>query len=347
MDSFTQAALGGVVGQALMGRRLGTRATAIGAAVAILPDLDMLVRLWGPWASLEHHRGVSHSFLMLPAYILVCATLLWWLYRKKDRWRDWCLLVFFAVGSHPVLDWCTPYGTQLFAPLTRMRFANDAIAVIDLCYSLPLLAALILGWQSRLEATTRLRWCRGILIVTSLYLILGWGVGQYFAGRAVETLEKQNIEVARVRATPMFLSVLVRQITIRTKEGRFYRGAASAFYPDRLTLTPLDNMDTPAVKECLASDKGKLFNWFSQGMLLARNHKGPDGITVRLSDMRYGFLTRPEGTPFTVAFRLSPQGDIQSVTREHGRSGLKIGPELRAMWRLLWHGPAAKKGNPQ
>ena len=42
MDSLTQIALGAAVGTAVLGRKVGARAALWGAAVATLPDLDVL-----------------------------------------------------------------------------------------------------------------------------------------------------------------------------------------------------------------------------------------------------------------------------------------------------------------
>jgi inner membrane protein len=43
MASITQAVLGAAVGEATLGGRLGNRALIIGAVVATIPDLDVLI----------------------------------------------------------------------------------------------------------------------------------------------------------------------------------------------------------------------------------------------------------------------------------------------------------------
>ena len=60
MDSITQAVLGGAVGYAVLGRKLGKRAALIGAGFGTLPDLDVLIDFGGPIENMTYHRGVSH-----------------------------------------------------------------------------------------------------------------------------------------------------------------------------------------------------------------------------------------------------------------------------------------------
>ncbi len=66
MDSVTQAVLGASVGELFLGRKLGNRAMAWGAAIGTLPDLDVVSRLFLSHEvyGLIYHRGLSHSILL-------------------------------------------------------------------------------------------------------------------------------------------------------------------------------------------------------------------------------------------------------------------------------------------
>ena len=64
MDSITQATLGAAIGQALLGKKIGGKAAVLGAIVATIPDLDVvLLPLYDSLERISIHRGFSHSIL--------------------------------------------------------------------------------------------------------------------------------------------------------------------------------------------------------------------------------------------------------------------------------------------
>ena len=64
MDSITQATLGAAIGQALLGKKIGGKAAVLGAIVATIPDLDVvLLPLYDSLQRISIHRGFSHSIL--------------------------------------------------------------------------------------------------------------------------------------------------------------------------------------------------------------------------------------------------------------------------------------------
>ena len=73
MDSLTQIVLGAAVGEAVLGRKVGTRAMLWGAIAGTIPDLDVFLRYFtDPITATEMHRGFSHSlvFAIMMAPIL-------------------------------------------------------------------------------------------------------------------------------------------------------------------------------------------------------------------------------------------------------------------------------------
>ena len=58
--------------------------------------------------------------------------------------KDWVLLFFWALFTHPILDAFTPYGTQLFTPFSDYRVAFNNIAVADPLYTAPFLICVII-----------------------------------------------------------------------------------------------------------------------------------------------------------------------------------------------------------
>ncbi len=96
----------------------------IGAACAVVPDLDVIgLRLGVPYASVFGHRGFTHSltFAVLLAFLALVAF-------RDDRWRRervrlW-FYFFLCAASHGVLDAMTTggLGVAFFAPFDGTRF---------------------------------------------------------------------------------------------------------------------------------------------------------------------------------------------------------------------------------
>ena len=82
MDSLTQATLGSAVAFACWHRQLGRRSLPWGAALATLPDLDVLFYpLLDETQRLYWHRGESHSiwFILLGSLLLIGSGVCKWL----------------------------------------------------------------------------------------------------------------------------------------------------------------------------------------------------------------------------------------------------------------------------
>jgi hypothetical protein len=63
MDSLTQVVLGGAVGYAVLGNKVGRKAAIYGAILGTLPDLDVFLPYGGEVEAFTYHRGFSHSIL--------------------------------------------------------------------------------------------------------------------------------------------------------------------------------------------------------------------------------------------------------------------------------------------
>jgi len=346
MDSVTQALLGAAVGQAGFSHRLGRRAIGYGALAAFLPDLDMVAGFAGPWASLVHHRGVTHSVLVLT---LVAPALGWavWKLSKRGRMRTWTLLVWLCLLTQPLLDWCTVYGTQLLAPVSTRRFALDAVGIIDPVYSLPLLVSLAVGLIARNRLVHRRRAVAvAVLVLTTGYLVVGLGLSHWARTRALRELGHAGFETAAVRAMPSLLSAnLLWRVVARNEEGDIRTGYLSAWRPRPIRFRRFDRPSDPLVDRALASERGTLFAWFADGYVSAQVTRSEQGDEVLLGDRRYGMLTEASPGFFRARARFTPQGRLIDVERVRGRGQVRIGEELRATWAAVCTGmPPQTKG---
>ena len=180
MDSFTQIVLGAACGEAVLGKKIGNKALLFGAIGGTIPDLDVLVGkyLFGnDIDAMLFHRGFMHSvlFSILAAFILG-----WGVYRLYNSGKrlhtttqkDWILLFFWSLITHPILDCFTPYGTELFTPFTTYRVAFNNIAVVDPFYTLPFLTCMIVLMFFSRQNNRRRFWLKLGVGISSVYLFL-------------------------------------------------------------------------------------------------------------------------------------------------------------------------------
>ncbi|WP_239613560.1 metal-dependent hydrolase [Cohnella mopanensis] len=97
-------------------------ATSVGANV--IPDIDI------QWARegadyLMSHRGITHSFLMVPVWAALFSFLSYVVFRVKDRRIYWVAVA--GVLLHIISDWTNAWGTGLLEPFTSRRYAIGII----------------------------------------------------------------------------------------------------------------------------------------------------------------------------------------------------------------------------
>jgi inner membrane protein len=146
MEPVTHLAAGLLTAQALRpSRRIffgaekdGRGLTLLCAVAATIPDVDSLAGLLGPESYLLHHRGATHSIVLLPAYALLLA----WAARKLGArlgLAQGFLAAALALSTHLFLDVVTTFGTQIFAPFSHMRVSFEGVFIVDPAFTLALL----------------------------------------------------------------------------------------------------------------------------------------------------------------------------------------------------------------
>ncbi len=173
MDSITQGVLGAAIGEAVLGKKIGNKGAIIGAIVATIPDLDVILYLfYDKLEMLSIHRGFSHSIVLSILAAFLIAFVL-----SKTKWfqginfKTLLLFAWLCLFTHMLLDTFTAYGTQLFLPFSNRRLGFDSINVVDPVYTIPLIIGLILSLWVYKSHRNRLKFNRYGLIISSLYLI--------------------------------------------------------------------------------------------------------------------------------------------------------------------------------
>lgn len=308
MDSLTQIVLGAAVGEAVLGKKVGNKAMFYGAIAGTIPDLDVFSNHFvDTVTALEIHRGFTHSIV----FSVLFAPVFGWLISKIEKrsiatWRDWSLLMFWSLFTHPLLDAHTTWGTQLFWPLDiRLEYKN--IFVIDPLYTLPFLIFLIMAMRLPKSSVKRRKYNRMGLIVSTSYLLLTLILKGITFIKFQNALEEQEISYNQIQNKPAPLSSILWTANVEVEDA-FLIGDYSFFdsrpisfkrYPkDHHLLGTLRNEDK--IERLIKISKG----WFT----IAEK----DG-ELYFNDLRFGVLDLNAADPqFVFSYRiLQEEGEIK------------------------------------
>lgn len=205
MDSITQGVLGAAIGDAILGNKIGKKGAIIGAVIATIPDLDVILYLfYDKLDMLSIHRGFSHSivFSILGAFIIA-------FFLNKMKWfesikfKTLILLSWLCLFTHILLDAFTAYGTQLFLPFNNKRVGFDSINVVDPVYTVPLIIGLCLSlWVFKSKPESSKYNIYG-LILSSLYLTFTLLNKEIAKTRISTKMTEQNIEYSALLTMPV------------------------------------------------------------------------------------------------------------------------------------------------
>ncbi|WP_158774867.1 metal-dependent hydrolase [Cobetia sp. L2A1] len=299
MDSLTQICLGAAVGGAVMApaiRRMPTarRGAAIryallgGAILGTVPDLDVLINYGDAVANYTHHRGFSHSLIVLSLLGLV----LGWGLSKLPRLSSlgsgrliaYCAL---CLVTHPLLDAFTTYGTQLLWPWPSRPISLASVFIIDPLYTLPLLItavwAAIRGRAGHLLSVG--------LVLSSLYL--GWGLAakSWIDMRMTPVLASQGLKDAPRLIQPTPFNSLLWRVTVATPEADHEWQVGVLDSDEQLMhLARRDYPRQPALDDALRTlEDGQRLRWFAAPYLRTSREMNAHGeMLLAVTDIRLG-----------------------------------------------------------
>src|SRR5271165_3629508 len=215
-----------------MGRAGFNRKSALTTLTMVLAaeaaDIDVVWALKSSTAGLQHHRGITHSFVGVPFVAAAVLALVYLIHRVRrgklgatsDRGRPpirWGYLYFFALLAaviHLLLDYSTAYGIRLFEPFNYRWYSWDIVYIVDPVIWLVLIAGLavpaLFGLINQ-EIGVRSQGPRGRAgaIIALVCLVLIWGVrdNQHRRGlNAMNSFLYRGAEPQRVAAYPYMIN---------------------------------------------------------------------------------------------------------------------------------------------
>ncbi|MFT6934204.1 MAG: inner membrane protein [Maribacter sp.] len=331
MDSLTQIVLGAAVGEAVLGKKVGNKAMLYGAIAGTIPDLDVITRYFvDTVTATEWHRGFSHSILFSVLFAPFFGYLVWKLHRKAEAtWRDWSLLFFLGLFTHPILDAFTTWGTQLFWPFTT-RLAFQSIFVIDPLYTFPFLFLLILAAFQKRTSAKRRQYNRLGLVVSSSYLVLTLILKGVAYQSFTTSLDAQKIVYTDIDIRPSPLNTILWTANIDTEDA-YMIGNYSFFDSQEIDFEAFpknhqllgDLKDTDKVKRLIAISEG----WYTISEKKDMLH---------FNDLRFGLMSLdPKETQFAFSYELDRTTN-QLMVKETPKFRGDAEKLLPLLWERIW-----------
>jgi inner membrane protein len=336
MDPPTHGLMGAVIAQAFFSRTLGRRALGWGAALSMLPDIDVaVIPVLGGLSEWRYHRTATHALTALP---VAAACIGWALWRRTGRGsaRQWILLAAAALLAHPIADAFTSYGTVLFWP-SPARYAWDAVPIVDVIFSGALVLALVLGrlWRARPGAAAAAG--GAALAFLAAYEAYGLHLNRRAESEARRQLEAAGRKARDVHAYPVLFLPWLRRVV--AEEGPGYSvGWVSTWRPGAIEWYTLHSADGPPVDAARRLDDVRVFEWFAMGRTRYAVEEHGGEVWVEAYDLRYGFPHEPQRGLWGVRARLDRSGEPAGAVRRIQVPRPPLGASLRWLWRATFGG---------
>lgn len=301
MDPFSQGVLGAAWAQPAAGRPNLLAASVVGGISAMTPDLDLLIRSsTDPLVAVEFHRHFTHAVAFVPFGALLCALLLFPLFKATLTFRACYGFSVLGFASHGLLDVCTSYGTLWLWPFSNRRIAWDLISVVDPLFTLPLLA-----FVAATVVRRRPGWAIAGILWCLCYIGLGYVQHERAVTAAAALAADRGHAPTAIEAKPSLGNLLLWK-TIYADNGRFYVDAIRAgrsvkiFAGDERLI--LDTArDFPWLDSASQQAKDiERFRWFADGFVVL----DPDRPN-RILDLRYSLV--PNSTDAFWGIELDPE----------------------------------------
>jgi inner membrane protein len=336
LDSVTQLALGAAVGEATLGRKLGSKAIVWGAIIGTLPDLDVFVPFGDPVKDFTYHRSFSHSVLV---DVLLTPLIVWLILKlhpqTTDHRRGWMVMVYLVLATHALLDSFTIYGTQIFWPIWTEPMTWSTIFIIDPLYTLPLLVGVTCalaagrsaGWGHRANAVG--------LVLSTLYLAWSVGAKLHVDGVARESLAARSLPYTKLMSGAGPLNTLLWRVVAMDADG-YYEGSYSLLDSRRAMRFERYPSRTELLRGLEDHWPVRRLQWFTKGFYSV----GLEGDGIVITDLRMGvepgYIFR-----FKVAELGNPHPRPVSAARA---PSLRQYERLRWVWQRIWSEEAAWPG---
>ena len=315
MEPVTHFLTGACMSRAGLNRKsaLATFTMVLAAEAA---DLDVLWELRGPIESLQHHRGVTHSFVGAPFVAAATLGFIYLLYLWKGpsgkphilrsklpvRWGYLYWLALIAALSHLLLDYTTAYGIRLLEPFDWRWYSWDIVFIVEPVILVALIAGLVMPSlfgliNQEIGARSKGPRGRGGAIFALVCLVLLWGYRDFQHRRALNAmgslLYKGAVPV-KYAAYPYWVNPF-RWYGVVETEAFFQTMPVDSMTPEvdqqNQAHTYFKPEVTPMTQAAKASYLGRVYlDWAVFPITQTEPLQGRfKGYLVRFQDLRFGY----------------------------------------------------------
>lgn len=334
MDTITQALLGGAVGYAVAGKTSGRKAMLWGAAVAVLPDLDVFIPYDNDLDSMTFHRSWTHSWFVHTAIAPILA-LLAQRFDKTFSFSQWFLVIWLTLVTHAGLDALTVYGTQLFWPLMPPPISGGSVFIIDPAYSIPLLggflAILLLPKKGFSDKLMRYGFA-----FSCLYLVWGYGMQQWIEHQAKQALAQQDISYSDIQVSATAFNTLLWRVIV-VNDQFYYEGFKSVFEQAKSVEFKRYDRGASLINKTQNLPAYQRIKWFTNGLFKLEQQ----GDEIVASDLRMGM--EPS---YFFRFRLAHDNGngLETTIPNRIRTESNRREGVHWVWQRIWN-PAVQFNN--
>lgn len=322
----------GGLGNPARWRDLGLAALAVfvlvagGSLVMPIPELEVL----------KIGSVVTAAIIFFPLLSMVLRALRG-ISRPQEQhpgFRLWTWFFFWSIITHPLLDACTTYGTQLFQPFSDYRAALNNISVADPAYTFPFLLFVIIA--SRMAKTGRARrifnWI-GIGI-SSAYMMFTFYNKVKVDGIFERSLQRENIVAQRFMTSPTILNNILWQ-GVAEGDSVYHHGMYSLLDArpevDSFVQIPKHH---DWIRPYADERPIRVLRWFSDDYYTVLRRK--DG-RLQFNDLRFGSMTGRFDTETDLVFGfIIEEKDGQLLVTGSDERPDAAGDSFRQLWlRML------------
>ena len=316
MDPVTHMMTGACLSRAGLNRKTGLATLTLTLALEA-PDIDSFSYFGGGITGLQHHRGITHSFVGAPFVALFVVAIVYGVFRWS-MWRrngssemnsrgapklppNWKLLYCYALlGAllHLFQDFTNNYGVRPFAPFNEKWYAWDIVFIIDpvmlvallLALTLPALMALVTEEIGSAKPQFR---GRGAAIFALLCLAAVILVRDFEHRRAVTALNERTYRdqtPLRVAAFPQMLNPFAWNGVVETRD--FFQvlpvdSGSGEIDPLGIGVVRFKPEETPVTLAAKKSRLGRVYlDWARYPLVTAEQIEGGRN-QVQFEDLRF------------------------------------------------------------
>ena len=277
MDPVTHGIIGLGI-SALSGEPTSINPITIGSVLgAMSPDIDIVVKYWGDYKYLKHHRGPTHSVISLIGLSLAITTGLFLIVSDYSFFRIF-IWTFLGCLSHTFFDGLNSYGVRPFMPFTKRKYLANLLMLYDPILTVLSLALVFLN-ANRITKT--------IVAVAALSVYIAF---RLFMRRKVQRFirDKYDLDLSKERLyiLPDLMNFFKWDYIIKSDDYKIV-GKINFINNKEQIITKLSHSNHNLIQEAHSTQLGTYFKEFTSSIIHTEVTVDDDKTVLKLIDLRY------------------------------------------------------------